>query len=180
MSAMVQRIVDAHGDHVLRKSAVRIRDGAEIFERVLAGKGYGTVLEIGSFRGVSAAVMSQYCAQVVTVDLKHGDLEQHAIALDRRAFWQSLGVDNVELFLVADDIEKAALISSLAFDFAFIDAGKDDIATDFALVKRCGRVLFHDYDDRGQPSLNMVYDFVNSLPKEQVTVMDIFALWEAA
>ncbi len=46
-------------------------------------------------------------------------------------------------------------------------------------MRKCGTVLFHDMDKRGRPELDYVYDFVRSLPPEQVEVIDIFALWTA-
>ena len=82
------------------------------------------------------------------------------------SFWRSLGIDNIELRLIEDDTEKANSLS-LDFDFAFVDGAHDEtVKDDFELVKMRTRFV-HDYDDRGQPCLNHVYDFVNSLPKEQ-------------
>ena len=178
--AMRDRILALHGGSVLRRSAMNIRGGAGVFERVMAGKGFRTALEIGTYRGVAAAEMAQYCERVVTMDLKHGKLEQAGEDFDRGAFWESLGVHNIELMLLDDDLEKAWRISGLDFDFAFVDGAHDaSVARDFDLVKRCGHVLFHDYDRRGRPEQDHVFDFVNTLPKEQIEVIDIFALWTA-
>ncbi len=178
MSAIRDRIVELHGPKVLRKSALNIRGGAGVFERLLAGKGYHTALEIGTYKGVAAAEMAQYVERVVTIDLQHGRLEAHREKWDRAAFWRSLGIDSIELRLVRDDAHKALVVAGERFDFAFIDGAHDEtVRNDFALVKRCGHVLFHDYDPRGRPELDHVYSFVNTLPKEQVEVLDIFALW---
>jgi len=174
------RIIALYGAKLLRKSAMNIRGGAGVFERVMAGKGYRTALEIGTYRGVSAAEMARYCERVITVDLRYGRLERSGDSFDRVAFWHSLGIENVDLALVDDDEEKRALIDGLEFDFAFVDGAHDaTVRNDFELVKRCGHVLFHDYDSRGQPEMDYVFDFVNSLPKAQVQVLDIFALWTA-
>lgn len=178
MSPIHKLILEKYGESILKRSALSIRDGAGVFEKVLAGKGYDTVLEIGTYRGVSAAEMSQYCKRVVTIDLHYGRLEQLGTPFDRVAFWRSIGVRNVELILVNSDAEKARVVKRLAFDFAFVDGAHDaSVAEDFRLVKRCGRVLFHDYDSRGTPEQDYVYDFINTLPKAQLRVMDIFALW---
>lgn len=183
MSVIYDRVVALHGPAFLRKSAMNIRGGAGVFERALAGKGYRTAVEIGTYRGVAAAEMSQYVERVVTFDLKFGKLERNGTIFDRRAFWESINVgQNIDLRLVSGDDEKARILNGLDFDFAFIDGDHSGDAPirDFELVKRCGRVLFHDYDyTPGDPGLNRVYNFVNSLPKEQVQVMDIFALWTA-
>lgn len=172
------KIRELHGDKFLSKSALSIRDGAGVFEKVLGDGQYQTVLEIGTYRGVSAAEMSRYCDKVITIDLKHGKREINGETFDRYAFWRSLGISNIDLHLIKDDVEKARLIEGLQFDFAFIDGAHDaTVANDFELVKRCGTVLFHDIDRRGRPELDYVIDFVESLPKHQIEVIDIFALW---
>jgi len=185
MSQMAERIKALHGQGMLKRSALNIRGGAGVFERVLAGKGCRTALEIGTYRGVSAAEISQHVERVVTVDLRFGRMEQLGDKHDRHEFWRSLGIENVWLELVHDDTEKAALIERLEFDFAFIDGGhsRASVELDFNLVRRCGRVLFHDADDnRLRPGKehapNHVYEFLSTLPAEQLTFMDIFALWE--
>lgn len=178
---MRDKIISLYGPSMLRKSALNIRGGAGVFERVLSGKGYGTVLEIGTYRGVAAAEMSRYCERVITIDLRYGKLEQNGDAFDRHGFWESLGIDNIEFHAVDDDTEKKALVDALCFDFAFIDGAHDaTIKNDFALVRRCGRVLFHDYDRRNVPGQDHVCNFVDSLPANEIQAMDIFALWTAA
>jgi len=181
MSAMRDKIVALHGQHALKRSILSIREGGGVIEHFLSGKGVRTALEIGTYRGVGAAEISQFVDRVITIDLHHGRLEQLGEKWDRRAFWRSLGIDNIDLHLVHNDAEKAALIESLEFDFAFVDGAHDErVREDFELVKRCGRVLFHDVDSRGKPELDHVYNFVMSLPRAQLEFMDIFALWTAS
>lgn len=176
-----KRVMEVTGctEGIFRKSALSIRDGAGVFDKVLGGKQYKTILEIGTFRGIGAAYMAQFCDRLITIDLANGRLEQLGEKFDRHALWSGLGINNIELHLVEDGRGKASLINVLQFDFAFIDGGKHDVADDFDSVKRCGTVLFHDFDKRGNRAQDTVYNFVRSLPREQVTVMDIFALWRA-
>ena len=178
MSILGKRIAELYGDRILRKSALSIRDGAGVFEQVLGGGKFNHALEIGTFRGVAAAEMAQHCRKVTTIDLKQGQIERLGLQWDRREFWRSLEIENVDLRLVQDDDEKAKVIAELDFDFAFVDGAHDQrVRRDFEVVKHCGTVLFHDYGDRGAPHLNHVFDFVNTLPKHQVQRLDIFALW---
>ncbi len=178
MSAMHRRIVEAYGPHVLKRSILSIREGAGVMEHFMAGRGIRTALEIGTYRGVGAAEISQFAERVITIDLVHGRMEQLGEKWDRHAFWRSLGIENIELRLVRNDAEKAELIRSLEFDFAFVDGAHDErVRDDFELVKRCGRVLFHDVDSRGKAELDHVYNFVMSLPRHELEQRDIFALW---
>ena len=159
----------------MRKSILSIRGGAGVVESILGGRRYKRILEIGTYRGIGSAYMSQFCERIVTVDLKHGKMEKDRQVFDRFRLWETLGVKNIDLFLVDGDKHKADLIKTFDFDFAFVDGDHEGNAPrdDFELVKRCGAVLFHDYDGD-----NGVTRLVNSLPKEQVTVMDIFAFWQ--
>lgn len=172
------RVAVVLGAGAFKRSALNIRDGGGVFERVLGGGAYRTALEIGTYRGVSAAWMAQFCERVITIDLVHGKRELNGETFDREAFWRAIGVDNIDHYLVEDDAAKARLINQLDFDFAFIDGAHDcGVRDDFDLVKRCGAVLFHDYDFSATPKRNAVFNFVNTLPRHQITVMDIFALW---
>ncbi len=174
-----RKIIDAHGETYLRKSALRADDGESVFEWALKDKGYGTVLEIGTYRGASAAAMAQYCREVITVDLLHGKREANGETFDRYQFWESLGIQNILLFLVEDDVDKAEKLAALTFDFAFIDGDHGDgVARDFQLVRHCGRVLFHDYCDDERPEHRYVRDIVKSLPADEVSFNGMFALWE--
>ncbi len=151
---------------------MNIRDGAGVIERLLRRGKYRHVLEIGTYRGFTAAFMSQFCERVTTIDLKYGRMERYNDTFDRAALWANLGTDNIDLHLVENDDEKAALIAGLDFDFAFIDGDHDRPKADFELVKHCGAVLFHDYDGD-----NAVTRLVDALPHSEVEIRDIFALW---
>jgi predicted O-methyltransferase YrrM len=172
------RAVAVAGSGVWRRSALNIRDGAGVFKSLLGGGRYKTALEIGTFRGVSAAYMAQFCERVITIDLVNGQNEKFG-GFDRKAFWAAMGIENIDLRLVNSNQEKADLIASLDFDFAFVDGDHRGSAPakDFELVKRCGAVLLHDHDVSNP---GPVVELVKTLPQEQVETMDIFAFWRAA
>lgn len=168
------RIMYAYSERYLRKSAIR-HDDFVLFERLLAGRGYRTILEIGTYRGCSAAELARFCDHVVTIDLKRGRLEVDEPSVDREEFWRSLGVQNIELILVSGDEEKKRVIDALEFDFAFVDGAHDEqsVLFDFSLVKRCGRVLFHDYKP-GEPGVVAAVDSIGP-----VEIHGEFAFWAA-
>lgn len=187
---MRDKIIALHGEHMLSRSVLSIRGGGGVLSSILGSGKYRTALEIGTYRGVGAAEMSQYCERVHTIDLTFGKIEINRRdgrdatdqTHDRHTFWAALGITNIDLHLVEDEAEKATLINAIDFDFALIDGAHDDpkiIRSDFELVKRCGAVLFHDFDSRGKTEKDYVYSFVKSLPPEQVQALDIFALWTA-
>lgn len=176
-----EKIIAAYDQHVLKRSALSIRDGEGVFREILGSGKYRRILEIGTYRGVGAAAMSQFCDQVMTIDLQFGRMEQLGEKWNRQAFWKQLGITNIELHLIKDNMEKTKLIGALDFNFAFIDGAHDaTVADDFDLVKHCGTVLFHDYNRRSLKEQNFVCDFVDTLPKDHVKVYDnLFALWTA-
>jgi hypothetical protein len=92
----------------------------------------------------------------------------------RLPFWEAMGIDNIDLRLVEDEAEKADFIRKSEFDFAFIDGDHEGDAPrrDFELVRRCGAVLFHDFDGD-----NGVRRFVRTLPHHQVADLGMFAFW---
>lgn len=168
------------GRGVLKRSALNIRDGEGVIREYLTRKHYRTILEIGTYKGVAAACMAQFCERVITIDLQHGRLEQLGVTWDRHAFWRELGIDNIDLHLVRDNAEKRSLIAGLQFDLAFVDGAHDaSVRSDFEMVSHCGAVLFHDADDNGPGRSNCVFEFLKTLPQEKLEFIDIFALWTA-
>ena len=105
------------------------------------------VVDIGTWKGISAAYLAQFANKVYTFD-RQDRIEKYKI-------WDDLGVSNkIEFYLVKGrrypDKEKAVdnkpIIDSIEFNFAFVDGEhtEKDVRADFELVKKCGRVLFHD------------------------------------
>lgn len=171
-----QTIIDTFNESTLRKSFLRLPNGEEIVTNILKGKGFGTILEIGTFRGVGAAFMSQFCDKMITMDLDSRGKKHKKFC---HYVWDTLEIDNIKLICIKDNAEKQEILKNLHFDFAFIDGAHDrTIKQDFEWTKKCGNVLFHDYADSGTIQKNYVYDFINTLPSNELTINDVFALWE--
>lgn len=159
------------------KSAFARSSACMEFESFLMriGAGGDICLEIGTYQGMSAVILSQFFKRVVCVSVD--DDMRRIIKRDIVAF---LGIKNIEFHDVKDNVKKAELINSTSaeFDFAYMDGDHaHDTYTDFELVKRCGRVLFHEFWPLQAP----VHNLVMSLPAEEITVahFDCFAFWRA-
>lgn len=131
-----------------------------------------TCLEIGTFHGITAVLLSQHFDRVisVSVDERPEKLLKHRICAH-------LGITNIEFHDAKDNEEKARIVRGVDFDFAYSDGDHtNDTLLDFNLVQRCGRVLFHEYWPLQAP----VWNLVNSLPREEVirARYDCFAYWE--
>ena len=125
-----------------------------------------TALEIGTYNGLTALVLARHFRRVITVDVAQAPL------LD--AISAHHGVENIVYVTVADNAEKARYITGLDFDFAFVDGDHEhDTVADFALVKRCGAVMFHEHW-AAQPAVPAL---LASLTEGRTRVQGKFAVW---
>lgn len=156
------------GYRVFRRSS--IFHGLEKFLRDNNVKG-SCCFEIGTWNGLTAAVLSQFFDEVVTVDVVHNKAKHEIL--------EFLGIKNVRCIDIRwdqDRQDKLNVASELKFDLSFLDGDHaEDTEFDFDLVKHCGRVLFHEAWYWQSP----VWELVNSLPQDQVTRGGMcFALWQ--
>lgn len=175
-----EKIISKYGKGGLKRSILNLGgDTEQTIKEIMSGRGIDTMIEIGTYKGVSAAVFAQNCRQVITFDLAKGRLEQTDPKWSRQELWDYLGCTNIKSHLIKNDNEKKSIIDKLEFQFAFIDGGHDtkSVTFDFNLVKRCGLVLFHDFDYKGVKGQDDVYDFVNSLSPKVKVYENIFGLW---
>lgn len=157
-----------HGPSAFRRSSVL--EGLAPFISAQRFTGEACV-EIGTLKGLTAIVLSRYFERVVTIDIVDDPLK-HEIAA-------SLGIHNIEFLTVKDNAEKASVINGMEFDAAYVDGDHArDTESDFALVKRCGCVLFHEHWD-AQPA---VVNLVGRLRAggDHVQTQGKLALWRAA
>lgn len=124
-------------------------------------------VEIGTCCGVTAAILSRFFARVTTIDIYPNPLKHEVLRV--------MGAKNVRVVEVPDNRAKAELINSLHFDAAYVDGDHaHDTHIDFGLVRRCGRVLFHECWPQQPP----VWELVASLPGREITFGGpCFALW---
>lgn len=163
---MLTRIFATFGPEPFRRSSVLEGFNGFLVAQRLGGE---RCVEIGTWKGLTALVLSRYFREVVSVDIVP-DPERERIAA-------CAGVVNVRFVTVADNAEKARVIDGLQFDAAYIDGDHArDTAVDFATVERCGTVLFHEYWE-AQPS---VWHLVNALRSAGAVVnAGKLALWRS-
>lgn len=144
----------------------------EGFEKFLDANdiGGGRCVEIGTCKGLTALLLARRFDEVVSIDIVEDP--------DRDTIARHCKVKNIRFVTVADNAEKARVIEGLTFDCAYVDGDHArDTATDFALVRRSGCVLFHEYWEAQPP----VFNLVNSLKSAgRVVIKDKLALWKAA
>lgn len=167
-SPLMSKILERFGKRAFARSSACMEFEA-FLKRI--GAGGGTCLEIGTYHGITAVLLSQYFDRVVcvSVDNDPGSLLKHEIV-------KFLGIKNIEFHDCQNNEEKAKIIKQLRFDFCYQDGDHThDTYTDFDLVQRCGRVLFHEFWPLQAP----VFNLVNELPQEEITVAsyDCFAFW---
>ncbi len=169
---LLKRVLQRWGNTAFARSSACMEFEA-FLRRIGAGTdGAKTCLEIGTYQGISAIVLSQFFEKVICVSV---DFRPHKLI--KRNIVNELGLQNIEFIDVPNNEEKAAVIKGLEFDFCFSDGDHaNDTYTDFELVKHCGRVLMHETWPIQVPCWNLA----NSLPPEEVTwaQYDCFAYWK--
>jgi hypothetical protein len=139
-------VFEKYGPAAFRRSSVL--EGFETFIKAHEFRGH-TVVEIGTLKGLTAIVLARYFTRVVTIDVVD-DPQKREIA-------EMLGIKNIAFVNVRDNAEKADVVAAVKFDAAFVDGDHArDTETDFALVERCGRVLFHEHWGAQPPVMKLV------------------------
>lgn len=167
---MLKKIIAEFGRDAFARSSACMEFESFLRQIKAGGK---RCLEIGTFYGVSAIVLSQFFDEVVCVTVDVDGAREMKYRLVKY-----LDIRNMRFFDVANNEEKRLLVEDLEFDFCYSDGDHaNDTVEDFAMVRRCGRVLFHEYWPLQPP----VWNLVNSLPQHEVTraSVDCFAYWEA-
>lgn len=171
-------------NNVLRASAMPNLKTSEKFFRDLK---INIAVEIGTYKGLSASYIAQFANEVHTFDVTDFS--------EKYKIWKDLEVIDKIFFYVIKGRDKEGVVKNfkgvvpknknakdikmildkLEFNFAFIDAFHDykNVKADFELVKKCGRVLFHDIE----PEFKGVHKFANEIGVK--TVFHNVGYWEA-
>ena len=172
---VVKRILTKFGPEIFRRSTIPLCYGDLALQQYMTRKPVKVALEIGTWNGVPSAVMSQFAEKVITIDIEDRP--------EKYKVWKFLRIsDKIEFHLVKNEIDKEKLLNDIQFDFCYMDGNHMSYTySDWMMVRKCGRVLFHEYWDKQSP----VMDLVNSLPANEVEQFELknskkqpFAYWE--
>ncbi len=122
---------------------------------------HGTVIEIGTYNGMTASVIAEYAKRVHTFDV--------CVRPEAQKVTEFLGHKHVTFHRVdpqnvqAEEDEIARIIREEAVTLAFVDGEHYGIdpARDYGMVKAVKHVLFHDYRPEAFPDVSAL---VESLP----------------
>ena len=168
-----------YGYNHIHRSAISSEDQEALIRSIFRGKKIKTAVEIGTYNGTTTALLAHYAEKVITIDIKN--------YVDRFPFWADYGVyEKIDSYVVKDDEDKARLLAGMDFDFAYIDGDHSErgVRADFECVKKCGRVLFHDYYEQGTKfdfgaaARQGICTVVDELPDDELTIGRPFAYWE--
>ena len=162
---MLSRVLEKFGVATFRRSAVLKGLRKFLTEQKVTGT---RCFEIGTWNGLTAAVLSPFFEEVVTVDIAHNALKHEVLAF--------LGIKNVRCIDIESNLHKAEIAKKTSFDFAFLDGNHaKDTEADWDMTYHCGRVLF----DEAWPFQEVVWKKVNQLPHTQVVYGGAgLALWD--
>lgn len=151
----LMRAYEVFGADIVRRSSVFHGLDRFLTETGVRGE---LAFEVGSWNGLTAAVLSRYFKKVITVDIVDRQ--------EKYAVFDTLGIRNVECYHVNTRAEKAHVWKRGGeFDFAYLDGDhQNETDSDFNLVRDCGRVLFHE----AWPWQLPVWELVHQLPRNEV------------
>lgn len=129
-------VLKRFGIGVFRRSSVLEGFADFLSDNNVRGK---TCVEIGTCKGLTAIVLSRFFERVISIDIV-ADEERKVIA-------DHVGANNINFITVENNAHKAAVINGLIeFDAAYVDGDHArDTESDFELVRRAGRVVFHEH-----------------------------------
>lgn len=154
------------GGQVFRRSSVFHGLGKFLADNRVSGR---CCFEIGTWNGLTAAILSRHFERVITVDIAHSAVKYDVL--------NHLGITNVECINIKKNGEKPSILRRIGpIDCAYLDGNHaEDTEDDWHLVKACGRVIFHEV----WPFQSPVWGLVNSLPPKEVIYGGIgLAIWD--
>lgn len=175
------KIYAKFGDQVEGGSIIRAEKMILNLLDVLAPR---SLLEIGTFNGLSAMLWSQKAESVVTVDINWKEI--------RKKVWDYMDCsEKITQYVATSNEDKKEFIATQNYDLAFVDGlhTAEGVEFDYHTVKHCKCVIFHDYKPEGgdftectNQRFQGIVDFVDSVSPDVYlfgSKWSYFALWLA-
>jgi hypothetical protein len=166
-----ENLIKEFGGKINHMSCIYLRNGESHLRSLIEKIGkIDTAIEIGTYQGVSASIISEYAEKVYTIDIADMPL--------RNEIFDYLKINNVKFIKVSsrkvedETIEKIFLKDKI--DLCFIDGEhfNGELEKDFKACKNCNNIIIHDY----ATSFREVFDFVNNLKGWKKEISDTFVL----
>ena len=167
---LMNRILKAYGRRAFTRSSACM-GFIRFLDEIKAGG--GVALEIGTYHGITALLLAERFDKVISVSVDDEDPGR----LMKRELADFAGISNIEFHDCKSNAEKGEIVRAARFDFCYSDGDHtNDTRADWELVRRCGRVLFHEVWPLQPPVWNLVHE----LPRDEVTFCDhdILAFWK--
>lgn len=156
-----EKLIEKFGSQINHMSCVYLDDGENVLRSYLKDIGkIRTAIEIGTYQGVSACIISEFADKVHSIDIEPRQLTQHIINF--------LEVENVITYVVENREKEIDIVNDIFekenVDFVFIDGEhfNGELEKDFEMTKKCKKILIHDY----AITFHEVYNFCNQKEKE--------------
>jgi len=170
-------ISNKFGDEILRDpGCILLSDDESDFWEIVDKVDFRSdiLVEIGTARGISTLLLLELSHRIFTFDIKEYPIKYE--------IWESICGSfqpKISSQIIASSEQTSHLLKGVQFDAAFIDGFHryDSIKYDINMLKKCGNILFHDYDWRS------VEQAIQELHKEEggvLTVLNKYAHWRSA
>ena len=138
------------------------------------------IVEIGSHQGVSTCVLNRY-GDVASYDIKKWDFRDKIVEKFKPINKFTMDFVTIPGETVEDGNKWLfQQLPNAEFDVAFIDGNHEyeSVEVNFASVKHCSAVIFHDYSPQTLAHVRRTCRFVDGIIEGRTTKIPAFALWE--
>ncbi|HDY88645.1 MAG TPA: hypothetical protein ENH82_11125 [bacterium] len=156
-----EKLVEKLGDNIVKNSCLWYPEGEKNLRYFAEKFKDKNIIEIGTCYGLSAAVLSEYCEKVYTMDIM--DFQ------GKYDVWYELQRHNIKFILLKDNIDKEIKIKELIdqhnISAVFIDGEHwyGQLKYDFNICAGIENILVHDYNDTHKE----IKEFVDELKCEK-------------
>lgn len=165
-----ENLIEKFGKEINHMSCIYLNDGEKWLRHCLDKVKPKNVIEIGTYQGVSTAIIAEYAKEVYAFDFEDKPL--------RPKIWDYLKINNIDYTIIKnrdDEIEKVNnIFNNTKIDLTFLDGEhfNGELEKDYDMVKKSKNILIHDY----AKDFKEVYDFCNNVKGWEKEIYGSFCL----